>query len=157
MVSLPAAYPTCLLTFLPPTRPRNSTAYLLCTYVGINHNPANTYFANMAWQELAAKKRNDLHHSIPPEWHIPPALMPPESQGDVTTWPETSGWFTPEELAITGLTAVELLPKLASGQLKSIDVTKAFCKRAAAAHQIVFTPISHSRRHISGFRLSSPG
>jgi amidase len=57
----------------------------------------------------------------------------------VTNWAETSGWFTPEELSITNSTAAELLPKLASGELKSLDVTKAFCKRAVAAHQLVST------------------
>jgi amidase len=89
------------------------------------------------WKDLAAKKREALKSSIPKEWRIPAELLPPASQDDVTTWPKTSGWFTPEELAITGLTASELVGKLASGQLKSEHVTKAFCKRAAAAHQLV--------------------
>lgn len=89
------------------------------------------------WETLAAKKRQALQDSIPEEWRIPRDLLPPADQDDVTSFPETSGWFTPEELAITGLTASELLPKLASGQLKSETVTRAFCKRAAAAHQLV--------------------
>lgn len=89
------------------------------------------------WQEIGAKKRAALLASIPKEWIVPQDLLPPDSQDDVTTWPEESGWFTAEELAITGLTASELVPKLASGALKSVDVTKAFCKRAAAAHQLV--------------------
>ena len=89
------------------------------------------------WEEKGARKRASLLASIPKEWHIPAELLPPASQDDVTTWPETSGWFTPEEIAITNLSASELVPKLASGALKSVDVTKAFCKRAAAAHQLV--------------------
>lgn len=89
------------------------------------------------WEVKAAEKRAQLEASIPDEWRVPAHLLPPESQDDVTTWPETSGWFTPEELAITNQTAVELLPKLASGQLRSEDVTRAFCKRAVAAHQLV--------------------
>ncbi|ROW05086.1 hypothetical protein VSDG_00580 [Cytospora chrysosperma] len=89
------------------------------------------------WEEVGARKRAALLASIPPEWLIPADLLPPASQDDVTTWPETSGWFTPEELAITELSATELVGKLASGALKSVDVTKAFCKRAAAAHQLV--------------------
>ncbi|KAJ0359960.1 hypothetical protein COL154_007846 [Colletotrichum chrysophilum] len=88
------------------------------------------------WELAGAKKREALASSIPSEWRIPQDLLPPESQEDVTGWPEASGWFTPKELAITDLNAAELLPKLASGELKSIDVTKAFCKRAAAAHQL---------------------
>lgn len=89
------------------------------------------------WQEIAARKRAALLASIPEEWTVPQDLLPPQSQDDVTAWPEESGWFTAEELAITNLTASELTPKLASGALKSLDVTKAFCKRAAAAHQLV--------------------
>ncbi|KAI1422819.1 amidase [Xylaria sp. FL1777] len=89
------------------------------------------------WEALAAKKRQDLANSIPEEWRIPSHLFPPESQADVTGFPKTSGWFTQEELEITNSTALELLPRLASGDLKSETVTKAFCKRAAAAHQLV--------------------
>jgi amidase len=89
------------------------------------------------WEALAAKKRQDLLDSIPEEWRIPSHLLPPESQEDVTGFPESSGWFTQEELAITNSTALELLPRLASGELNSEAVTRAFCKRAAAAHQLV--------------------
>ncbi|KAH8901354.1 acetamidase [Thozetella sp. PMI_491] len=89
-----------------------------------------------SWEAVAQQKRASLEASIPKHWIVPADLLPPESQEDVTAWPETSGWFTPEELSITSLTVVELVPKLASGQLKSEDVVKAFCKRAVAAHQL---------------------
>lgn len=89
------------------------------------------------WEEIGARKRAALLASIPEEWRVPEDLLPPESQDDVTSWPQTSGWFTADELAITELSASELVPKLASGALKSIDVTRAFCKRAAAAHRLV--------------------
>lgn len=89
------------------------------------------------WEEIGARKRAALFASIPEEWRVPTELLPPDSQDDVTGWPATSGWFTAEELAITELSASELVPKLASGALKSLVVTRAFCKRAAAAHQLV--------------------
>ncbi|KAI1293085.1 amidase [Xylaria venustula] len=89
------------------------------------------------WEALAAKKRQDLLNSIPEEWRIPGHLLPPESQVDVSEFPESSGWFTREELDITNSTVVELLPKLANGSLTSEKVTRAFCKRASAAHQLV--------------------
>ncbi|GAW22997.1 hypothetical protein ANO14919_125440 [Xylariales sp. No.14919] len=89
------------------------------------------------WEALAAKKRQGLLNSIPKEWRIPDHLLPPVSQNDVTGFPESSGWFTPAELDITNSSALELLPRLASGSLKSETVTRAFCKRAAAAHQLV--------------------
>ncbi|KAJ4387083.1 hypothetical protein N0V93_007670 [Gnomoniopsis smithogilvyi] len=88
------------------------------------------------WEQIAARKRAALQASIPKEWVVPTDLLPPDSETDVTTWPESSGWFTAEELAITNLTATELVSKLASGTYSSVDVTKAFCKRAAAAHAL---------------------
>ena len=90
-----------------------------------------------SWEDIAAKKRSELANSIPQEWRVPEKLLPPTTQDDVTSWPETSGWFTPEELAITSASAAELVPQLASGKLSSEDVTKAFCKRACAAQQLV--------------------
>lgn len=90
------------------------------------------------WEEIGAKKRQQLASSIPAEWRIPPHLQPADDEDDVTGFPERSGgFFTPSELAITSQTASELLPKLASGELTSEAVTRAFCKRAAVAHQLV--------------------
>lgn len=89
------------------------------------------------WEELAIKKRQALRDSIPPEWIIPAELLPADDVDDVTGFPEHSGWFTSEELSITNSSALDLLQKLASGELKSETVTKAFCKRASAAHQLV--------------------
>lgn len=99
-----------------------------------------------SWEEIAAKKRQALLDSIPAEWRIPADLVTPDTQDDVTGWPEASGWFTPQELAITNATAADLLPQLASGQLKSLDVTRAFCKRACAAHQLVCSYCPCQRR-----------
>ena len=91
---------------------------------------------NGNWEHIASKKRAALSASIPSEWQIPPSLMPPDTQDDVTGWPGTSGWFTGDELKLTDLTATELIAALASGEFKSETVTRAFCKRAAAAHQL---------------------
>lgn len=98
---------------------------------------ANMSGKGETWEQVGARKRAALLASIPKEWVVPAELLPPDSQSDVTTWPETSGWFTAEELAITDLSASELVSKLASGTYSSVDVTKAFCKRAAAAHALV--------------------
>ncbi|KAF5662235.1 general amidase [Fusarium heterosporum] len=89
-----------------------------------------------SWKDISDNKIEALNSSIPDEWRVPDDLLPPKDQVDVTKWPETSGWFTQDELAITSLTAAELVEKLASGSLKSEHVTKAFCKRACAAQQL---------------------
>ncbi|PHH90452.1 hypothetical protein CDD83_3627 [Cordyceps sp. RAO-2017] len=88
------------------------------------------------WEQIAARKRKALVSAIPPEWLVPAPLLPPETRDNVMDWPETSGWFTDDELAVTSLGASQLVAKLASGELTSVAVTAAFCKRAAAAHQL---------------------
>jgi amidase len=89
------------------------------------------------WEEIATAKREALLDSIPKEWRIPTHIKPPDSQLDVTTWPQESGWFTSKELEITSKSATYLVEKLAKGQWTSEEVTLAFCKRASAAHQLV--------------------
>ncbi|RDA90709.1 hypothetical protein CP533_4948 [Ophiocordyceps camponoti-saundersi (nom. inval.)] len=90
-----------------------------------------------SWQQTAAAKREALSASIPSEWRVPASKLPPAGQDCVLDWPTTSGWLTAAEAALTSLSASELVVKLASGAITSEDVTKAFCKRAAAAHQLV--------------------
>jgi amidase len=85
------------------------------------------------WERIAADKRARLEKTIPAEWKIHSV---PES-GSYMDVPATSGLLSETELQITGSSATDLVAKLASGELKSVDVTTAFCKRAAIAHQLV--------------------
>ena len=89
------------------------------------------------WEEIAQQKRAALRYSIPNEWIIPDDIKPPETQLDVTGFPEKSGWFTPKELEITSTFATCLLAKIKTGQWSAEEVTMAFCKRASAAQQLV--------------------
>ncbi|ORY14143.1 acetamidase [Clohesyomyces aquaticus] len=88
------------------------------------------------WNEIAAAKRGALSKSIPPEFRIPQHLLPPDTQLDVTSFPKDSGWFSEAELEITSSTCSAILEKIASQTWTAHDVTRAFCKRAAAAHQL---------------------
>ncbi|PFH56808.1 hypothetical protein XA68_15958 [Ophiocordyceps unilateralis] len=90
-----------------------------------------------SWKQTATAKREALIDSIPPAWRIPVSKLPPADQDRVLDWPATSGWLTKAEISITSLDASELLDKLASGTIRSEEATAAFCKRAAAAHQLV--------------------
>src|ERR1700753_595394 len=95
------------------------------------------------WEDIAAVKRAELLKSIPEKWIIPQSIKPPDDQLDVTSFPEKSVWFTSKELEITSKSASELLDKLKSGEWTSEEITSAFCKRAAAAHQLVrSTPLN---------------
>ncbi|KAF2751605.1 amidase [Sporormia fimetaria CBS 119925] len=86
------------------------------------------------WEEISSKKRADLLSLIPGEYRLSSA--PPESQLNISTWPRESGWFTERELEITETTASAIVKKIASREWTAEEVTRAFCKRAAAAHQL---------------------
>ena len=88
------------------------------------------------WQEIASAKQQALQDTIPAEYRLSASQLPPEAQLDVTSVPESSGLFTPEELEITSSDATELLTKIHSGQWTSVAVAKAFIHRACVAHQL---------------------
>lgn len=94
----------------------------------------------MTWESIAAKKRQALKDSIPADWVIPAALLPPVDQLDITTFPRDSGFFTGRELEITSTSAQTILSHISSGSWTSEEVTKAFCKAAAVAQQLVCPP-----------------
>lgn len=89
------------------------------------------------WQSIAKAKRAAVVESIPLQWLVPKDILPNDTQLDVTTFPETSGFFTESELEITSTRLPNLLERIHSRTWTSEEVTKAFCKRAAVAHQLV--------------------
>ena len=89
------------------------------------------------WEEISAAKRAAVADSIPPEFRIPDHLVPPDSQLDISKFAKESGWFTEQELNITSSSAAAILDKIASRAWTSEEVTRAFCKAAGAAHQLV--------------------
>jgi amidase len=89
------------------------------------------------WQAIAVDKRAERDAKIPLEWKIPKDLLPDVSTKDVHSFPSESGLFTKEELEITSSTASQIVGAIAEGRLTSLEVTKALCKRAAIAQQLV--------------------
>jgi amidase len=72
---------------------------------------------------------------IPKEWLL--KSLPDSTVTNVMEVPYTCGIMSDIELALTEKDATELLAMMAKGELKSYDVTLAFCKRAAIAQQLV--------------------
>ncbi|KAG6330360.1 hypothetical protein ID866_8729 [Astraeus odoratus] len=87
-----------------------------------------------SWSQMAADKKQRQIKSIPPQWLI---SLPPESRLDVTTYPDTCGLLTPEEIEITNTGVEDLLAGLSKGELSSLSVTTAFYKRAIVSQQLV--------------------
>lgn len=89
------------------------------------------------WAQIAAEAQAKVIDSIPPEWRIPHNKLPPDSRLDVTGFPSESGILSQHELDITESFATDIVNNLKTGQWTSLEVTIAFCKRAAIAHQLV--------------------
>ncbi|RSL69394.1 Acetamidase [Fusarium sp. AF-6] len=87
----------------------------------------------MTWETIAKDKKRRIDESIPAEWRV----KVPAYDGSMLNFPKDSGIMTLEELVITESSATELVNKMAAGELTSVAVTTAFCKRAALAQQLV--------------------
>ncbi|KAK8849532.1 hypothetical protein IAR55_004866 [Kwoniella newhampshirensis] len=83
------------------------------------------------WDQVAAAKVAARDALIPQEWKIPPT-----DAINVIDVPKTCGVLSPAEVEITETEGPVLVEKMLKGELKSYDVTLAFCKRAAVACQL---------------------
>lgn len=110
------------------------------------------------WQERVAKKQQECFDKIPTEWRISDlttGLQVPLSenkndliQADII---RKAGLLTERELEITEqYTPTGLVSALADGRLTSVEVTLAYCKRAAVAHQLVCSTASWVARYSDG-------
>lgn len=92
------------------------------------------------WKEKVAAKRVTQLNCIPKEWRISDSLLKEyRTRTDgVLKVPEECGILSTKELQVTGeYDAVGISEELETGRLSSKEVTTAFCKRAAIAHQLV--------------------
>ena len=83
--------------------------------------------------EIALKRREA---AIPKEYLLPEAALtgPPQN---LTTVPRSSRHFTTAELEIIESNAEDILLKIKERKWTSLEVTKAFCKSAVVAQQLV--------------------
>jgi amidase len=89
-----------------------------------------------SWQDAAARKREDISALIPKEWRVD-NLPSIKEQVDVTDC--IKQYLSEEELSITESDAEKIVEKTTSGEWTAEKVTRAFCHRAALAHQSVRT------------------
>lgn len=86
------------------------------------------------WKKAASDKRKAVEALIPIEWLIssPPSN---EDKRDVTVY--IQGFLNEREVEITETDAFGIADKTTAGEWKALEVIKAFCHRAALAHQLV--------------------
>jgi amidase len=87
-----------------------------------------------SWQETSNKKREAILAAIPAEWRLE-KLPSVDEQPDVTAY--VKQYFSKQELDITESSADVIAKTVAEGKWSAEDVTRAFCHRAAVAHQLV--------------------
>lgn len=111
---------------------------------------------SQSWQAIAQKKQFQRLASIPSQWRLDTKYIPSPEQVrkgiSLVDIPAKCGILTERELEITGLDATRLIEMLALGGgkkggkeggegrgrgLSAVQVTTAFCKRAAVCHQLV--------------------
>jgi amidase len=107
-------------------------------------NPARSMTA--PWNELAAAHRANQRECIKKEWLVSPELLAQIAgacQSDegiliARRAVDKSGLLTDKEMEITERYDVRsLLKEMETGRMSALEVTQAFCKRAALAQQLV--------------------
>ena len=86
------------------------------------------------WQKAATGKRDAILATIPQKWKLS-NIPTSEEQKDVTQYVQQ--FLDKKEVDITETDAVGIAEKIAGGEWSAVDVTEAFCHRAAIAHQLV--------------------
>lgn len=89
------------------------------------------------WKTIAKEKRDSIIASIPNEWRI--SNVPSVQEQRDVTGKFIQQYLGKNEIEITETDAVGIAKKTKTGQWKAVDVAKAFCHRAALAHQLVAT------------------
>ncbi|USP74811.1 uncharacterized protein yc1106_02085 [Curvularia clavata] len=91
--------------------------------------------ASAKWELVSQRKKAEQNARIPAEWRL--SMLPGPEVHNYTEIPRECGLLTKEELQITEqYDAVALAKVIREKQLKCLDVARAFCKRAAIAHQL---------------------
>lgn len=89
-----------------------------------------------AYKAIAEQKKLEQARKIPREWKIAPEAQ--QNASSILDMPATCGIMSPLELEITSNhDATALVEGLKEGTWSVEQVTVAFCKRAAVAHQLV--------------------
>lgn len=103
---------------------------------GVFHNTTENEKRFEEWKPKIQAYRDALNSGIKDEYKLPDELIPSnlDSGIDVTEIP--TKFLNAAELEITELSGCDLANRIAKGELSSVEVFKAFAKRATIAHQL---------------------
>ncbi|KGO69221.1 Amidase [Penicillium italicum] len=89
-----------------------------------------------SWQLKGEAKCQSILSAIPEKWRLNHAVPPATELRDVTG-DYIRQYLTVREIEITETDAVDILAQTSIGSWSALEVTEAFCHRAALAHQLV--------------------
>ena len=90
--------------------------------------------ANDSWESKATAKREAILEAIPREWRI---QVPSVEQRIDVTGEFVQRYLSDREIEITETTADGIVKHTVAGLWAAEEVARAFCHRAALAHQLV--------------------
>ena len=91
---------------------------------------------HIAWENRAAAKRASVLKAIPPAWQLPAGqILSDHECPNVIGLPRQ--YLSEEEFVITETAPMDTLAHIHSGIWSAEEVVRAFCHRAALAHQFV--------------------
>ena len=90
----------------------------------------------MSWESMTSAKRASLLSLIPSNWRLDLSQIPPASRlRDFGGY--IARFLGRRELEFTNASCIAILANIRSGEWTAEEVTRAFCHRAAIAHQLV--------------------
>jgi len=89
------------------------------------------------WKAVAAQKQQDRQARLPVKWLIQDQDLPSKDVLDVTQVIVERKWLDEEELAITGLSVVDLAAAIKKRKYTAVAVVEAYAHRATIAQQLV--------------------
>ncbi|KAJ5603884.1 hypothetical protein N7537_006840 [Penicillium hordei] len=87
------------------------------------------------WQLKGEAKRQSILNAIPKNWQLKYPVPPATELRDVTG-DYIRQYLTEREIEITETDAVDIVEQTSTGRWSAVEVTEAFCHRAALAHQL---------------------
>lgn len=116
----------------------------LTTTTTANPNSVSESLASApTWQAVALRRKNEITDSIPGEWVLPPHILQSSGKRPLDLV-KTCGLLSEREITIVYSNAVDLLEKMRKREYTAVEVTTAFCKASAVAHQAVRCPFKVS-------------
>lgn len=113
----------------------------ITTFMLLFGRPDTSFFfgglSRKCWKTTVAEKLERVNAEIPRDWLLPSKVLEEGRGRREITGSFIESLLDQETLAITSLDNSEILEQTTNGSLTAVRVTRAFCKRAAFAHQLV--------------------